>query len=68
MKEKNFGNARYIDKLITKLLMKHAENVYLNQHKNLLIITKDDVDENEILNDKIKKTNNFGFTQKNGDV
>ena len=68
MKEKNFGNARYIDKLITKLLMKHAENIYLNQHKNLLIISKDDVDENEILNDKIKKTNNFGFTQKNGDV
>lgn len=68
MIEKNFGNARYIDKLSTKLLMKHAENVYLNINKDLLTITKEDVDEKEILNDKVKNNTSFGFIQKNGDV
>ena len=68
MIEKNFGNARYIDKLSTKLLMKHAENVYLNINKDILTITKEDVDEKEILNDKVKNNTTFGFIQKNGDV
>ncbi len=68
MIEKNFGNARYIDKLSTKLLMKHAENVYLNINKDILTITKEDIDEKEILNDKVKNNTTFGFIQKNGDV
>ena len=66
--EKNFGNGRYIDKLITKILMKHAENVDLNISKDLLTISKEDINEYEILNDKIKNKNNFGFIQENGDV
>lgn len=66
--EKYFGNGRYIDKLITKILMKHAENVELNISKDLLIISKEDINEDEILNDKIKNKSNFGFIQKNGDV
>ena len=48
--------------------MKHAENVYLNINKDILTITKEDVDENEILNDKVKNNTTFGFIQKNGDV
>ena len=66
--EKNFGNGRYIDKLITKILMKHAENIDLNISNDLLTISKEDIDEYEILNDKIKNKNNFGFIQENGDV
>lgn len=66
--EKNFGNGRYIDKLITKILMKHAENIDLNISKDLLIISKEDINEYEILNDKIKNKSNFGFIQENGDV
>ncbi len=62
IQEKDFGNGRYIDKLITKILMKHAENVEIN-NQNLLTITKEDINEQEILNDKIKKENNFGFIQ-----
>ena len=68
MKEKNFGNARYIDKLSTKILMKHAENIYTGVSKDLFLITKDDIDELDILNDSIKKNNSFGFIQRNGDV
>lgn len=66
--EKKFGNGRYIDKLITKILMKHAENIDLNISKDLLIISKEDINEYEILNDKIKNKSNFGFIQENGDV
>lgn len=66
--EKNFGNGRYIDKLITKILIKHAENVELNISKDLLQISKEDINENEILNDKIKNKNTFGFIYGNGDV
>ena len=48
--------------------MKHAENVDLNISKDLLTISKEDINEYEILNDKIKNKNNFGFIQENGDV
>ncbi len=55
MNVKNFGNARFIEKLVSKVIIKHAENVYEN-NSSLLIITKEDLD---IENDNDKST--FGF-------
>lgn len=69
MKIKNFGNARFIDKLITYLLIKHADNFSKNNNEEkLLIITEQDVDKNEIMANELKKINNFGFLTENGDV
>ena len=55
MNVKNFGNARFVEKLVSKVIIKHAENVYEN-NSSLLIITKEDLD---IENGDDKST--FGF-------
>ena len=69
IKIKNFGNARYIDKLITNIVIKHSENLE-NSHNDekLLIITKEDIDTEELLKNELKINNSFGFIKENGDV
>lgn len=69
MKIKNYGNARYIEKLINIILIKHSENMEsIYEEKDLLVIKKEDIDEEKIINDKIKSNSNFGFITMDGDV
>ncbi len=67
VKEKNFGNARYINVLNTQILMKHAENYYNGINSELKIIKKEDVDIDDSINNKIKRDNSFGFKVQKGD-
>ena len=60
---KNFGNGRYIDKLIDKLLLEHSVNVKDNKRKDKLIklTAKDFIDDlEETLQYKVK-TKKIGF-------
>ncbi len=52
---KNFGNARYVEKYLSKVIMKHSENVY-DKKSNIYKITTDDLD----INDTNEKSL-FGF-------
>ena len=56
--KKNFGNARYVENLLNKVLNIHASNVY-NKNKDLYLLTEEDL--------KIKEDNDskFGFTNSN---
>lgn len=56
--KKNFGNARYIENLLNKILYVHASNVY-KMKNDLYLLTEDDLDIKEELN------SNFGFAIKN---
>ena len=55
---KNFGNARYIENILNKILFVHASNVY-NKQQDLYLLTKED------LNIKEESNNSFGFGLKN---
>ena len=54
--KKNFGNARYVENLLNKILNVHASNVY-KKNSDLYLLTKDDL--------KLKEEtgNSFGFIQ-----
>lgn len=56
--KKNFGNARYVENLLNKVLNIHATNVY-KKNKDLYLLTEEDL--------KIKEENytKFGFTNSN---
>ncbi len=56
--KKNFGNARYVENLLNKVLNVHAANVY-NKKQDLYLLTEEDL--------KIKEENysKFGFTNSN---
>lgn len=56
--KKNFGNARYIENLLNRILNIHASNVYKN-NKDLYLLSEDD------LNIKEEQANSFGFTKQN---
>ena len=56
---KNFGNARYIESLLNKILYVHANHVY-DKGKDLYTLTKED------LNIKEENVNSFGFARKEG--
>ena len=57
-KQENFGNARYVENLLNKVLNIHATNVY-KKNKDLYLLTEEDL--------KIKEENytKFGFTNSN---
>lgn len=60
---KNFGNGRYIDKLINKLLLEHSVNTENNKRKNKLI-TLTDKDFTEDLEESLQykvKSKKMGF-------
>ena len=60
---KNFGNGRYIDKLINKIILEHSVNTEkYKRKKELITLTKNDLPENinESLSFKVKKKN-MGF-------
>ena len=58
--EKNFGNGRYIDKLINKIILQHAFNTENNKRKDKLITLTEkdftpDTEESLIYKTKVKK-------------
>ena len=62
MKIKDFGNARYIDKLFNNIMIKHSENLDKNYNEDkLLIIDSNDINKEELINNELKSKNSFGF-------
>ena len=53
VKVKYFGNARYVEKYLSKVIMKHSENVY-DKKSNIYKITTDDLDINDT-NENVSK-------------
>lgn len=53
--KKNFGNARYVENLLNKILYVHATNVYTKK-KELYLLTRDDLNIDE------ESSNYFGFS------
>lgn len=63
MTDKHFGNGRYIDKIIDKIIEEHAKNTFkCNSDKELLTLTNNDVNEsinNTLLRKQLKKKIGF---------
>ena len=58
---KDFGNARYINQMFQRVLIEHSKNIeYNNEKKNLYIIDKEDIKEENLLADSNRRKIGFG--------
>ena len=67
MKVKNFGNARWVRNSFDKILLKHSTNTKdSNDENELITITDEDIDLNEMKKTQTSNSVKFGFdTDKN---